>query len=225
MQHSVYWIHAPEHTDMFSQGYVGVSNNAERRFEEHCKAPSNRHLAFAIKKYGWEALTKAVVFVADLATCLDKERNLRPSEGIGWNVAPGGGKPPVLSGPRPILRGRTAWNKGKKMPQSAVEKVRAAVKKQMQDPEHRALLSRIKMGKPSGTKGRKKSPECIEKMRQSKIGVPSPKKGVKVTPEAYANTVAAARVTWVCPHCSVEGMGKGAANRWHFDACKERAIA
>lgn len=220
--HAVYWIRAPEHTDMFSQGYIGVSNNSARRFIEHSRAKGNRHLAFAIQKHGWDTLLKTEILIADVDYCLDIEAKLRPTDKIGWNLVAGGGKPPVLTGERPVLRGRTAWNKGKKMPESTVEKVRAAVIKQMQDPEHRALLSRIKMGKPSGMLGFKHSPETVEKMRLSKIGNTSKKKGVKLTPEAYANTVAAARIKWSCPHCGLEGMGKGAANRWHFDACKKK---
>lgn len=223
--HSVYWIRAPEHTDMFSQGYIGVSNNSQRRFVEHSRARGNRHLAFAIQKHGWGTLVKTEILVADVGYCLAIEAKLRPSDKIGWNLVAGGGKPPVLTGDRPVLRGRPAWNKGKKMLESTVEKVRAAVTKQMEDPEHRALLSRLKLGKPSGRLGVKHTAETIEKMRASKIGVPSKKKGVKMSPEAYANTTAAARIQWVCPHCSKAGMGTGAANRWHFDACKEKENA
>jgi predicted GIY-YIG superfamily endonuclease len=222
--HSVYWIRAPEHTDMFSQGYIGVSNNSQRRFVEHSRAKSNRHLAFAIQKHGWDTLVKTEILVADVGYCLDIEAKLRPSDKIGWNLVAGGGKPPVLTGDRPVLRGRSPWNKGKKMSQSTVEKVRAAVTKQMENPEHRALLSRIKLGKPSGRLGIKHTAETIEKMRLSKIGNTFKKKGVKLTPEAYANTVAAARVKWSCPHCGLNGMGKGAANRWHFDACKNKEM-
>ena len=33
----VYWIHLPEHTDMFSEGYIGVTENIKRRYYEHLK--------------------------------------------------------------------------------------------------------------------------------------------------------------------------------------------
>lgn len=219
---SVYWIRAPEHTDMLSQGYIGVSNNSSRRFVEHLKSKQNRHLCFAIKKHGWDTLLKTDILISNIDYCLDIEFKLRPYDNIGWNLVAGGGKPPVLTGVREALKGRTPWNKGKKMSQSTRDKVRAAVLKQMQDPEHRALLGRLKLGKPSSRVGFKLSAESIEKMRLSKLGKPSKKKGVKLTPEAYKNTVAAARIKWVCPHCNKEGMSKGAANRWHFDACKSK---
>lgn len=220
--HSVYWIRAAEHTDMFSQGYIGVSKNSARRFEEHSKSKENRHLFFAIKKHGWNTLIKTDILIADIKYCLDIEAKLRPIENIGWNCAAGGGKPPVLTGERLALKGRAAWNKGKQMPQSTKDKISAAVQRQMQDPEHRVLLSKLKLGKPSPRRGVKLSAELIEKMRLSKIGKPSKKKGSKLTPEAYKNIVAAVRVRWICPHCKKEGMSKGAANRWHFDACKSK---
>jgi len=48
---SVYWIHHAEHTDMFTQGYIGVTNNIAKRFETHKNRPSNIHLKNAINKY------------------------------------------------------------------------------------------------------------------------------------------------------------------------------
>ena len=222
--HAVYWIRAPEHTDMFSQGYIGISNNPARRFIEHSRAKGNRHLAFAIQKHGWDTLLKTEILVADVNYCLDIEAKLRPSDKIGWNLVAGGGKPPVLTGVRPVLRGRAAWNKGKKMPAETRAKVSQAAKEQWSRLGMRELLSNAKKGKPSPRLGIKHTPETLEKMRLSKIGKPSKKKGVKLTPEAHANTVAAARIKWSCPHCGLEGMGKGAANRWHFDACKKKEM-
>jgi hypothetical protein len=207
-----------------SQGYVGVSMNAEKRFNQHLKRTQNRHLGFAIKKHGWENLVKSVLLISTKEYCLDIERKLRPADKIGWNLTAGGGHPPSISGPNLQLRGRPPWNKGKTYSAETRAKIRAAVLLKMQDPEHRALLSRIKKGKPSGGKGRKHSDEAIAKMRASKIGVPSKKKGTKLTPEAYEKVVLAARVLWTCPYCSKVGMSKGAANRWHFDACKEKEV-
>ena len=53
MSVSVYWIHHKDHTDMFSQGYVGVSKNIEARWFRHSRYSDNQHLKSAIKKYGW----------------------------------------------------------------------------------------------------------------------------------------------------------------------------
>ena len=81
---SVYWIHHPEHTDMFSQGYIGVSKDLKKRWNDHAKRTGNLHLKRAIKKYGWDNLVKEVVLVAEEAYCLMIERfakiNEKPSQ-------------------------------------------------------------------------------------------------------------------------------------------------
>lgn len=113
MSHVVYWIHHPEHKDIFSQGYVGVSNNAEKRWDFHRGSATNAHLRSAVKKYGWNNLIKRVVLIADKNYCFDIEKKLRPAENTGWNIAPGGGTPPghIMRGDehparRPENRGR-----------------------------------------------------------------------------------------------------------------------
>ena len=86
---------------MFSEGYIGVSNNANHRWEygHNWAVKNNRHenprLMNAIKKHGWDNLVKEVVLIADSEYCYDVEQKLRPSEKIGWNLAVGGGKPPI----------------------------------------------------------------------------------------------------------------------------------
>ena len=101
---SVYWIRHKDHADIFNQGYVGVSVDAEKRFNQHLKRTQNAHLKNAIAKYGWDNLTKEVVLIADNKYCLEIEQKLRPTKEIGWNLVNGGGKPPV-----------NRWNKGKKL--------------------------------------------------------------------------------------------------------------
>jgi group I intron endonuclease len=224
--HSVYWIRHNSHADIFSNGYVGVSKNAPKRFLQHrLGKSSSKHIHHAIKKYGEENIVFEVVLIADKEYCLNIEKQLRPADKIGWNIVTGGGCPPVLRGERLALKGRLPWNKGKKMSLETRAKVSAAAKKQMSDPEHRSLLSRLKLGKPSPAKGRKCTPETIEKIRASKIGKPTKKKGTKLSGAALLNTIAAAQTKWVCPHCKKEGMSKGAANRWHFDSCKHKDTA
>jgi group I intron endonuclease len=221
--HSVYWIRHKSQTDIFNSGYVGVSKNVGKRFMQHRRGiSSSKHIYYAIKKYGEENIVFDVVLIANKDYCLDIEKKLRPADKIGWNIVAGGGCPPVLRGERSALKGRPAWNKGKKMPLETRAKVSMAVTKQMSDPKHRALLSKLKLGKPSNALGLKHTPETIEKMRASKLGKPSKKKGRKLTGDALLNTIAAAQRKWVCPHCKKEGMNTGAANRWHFNNCKLR---
>jgi len=94
MSHSVYWIHHPDHTDIFNQGYVGVSINTKNRWNFHKKSPSNPHLRSAVKKYGWDVLVKEIILIGEKEYCFQIEKKLRRDEDTGWNLAPGGGCPP-----------------------------------------------------------------------------------------------------------------------------------
>ena len=154
MSTQVYWIRAKHHSDVMSEGYVGVSKDASKRWAyghkwAHSKGRhENPHLSNAITKYGWDGLVKTVLVVADEEYCYDLERKLRPSESIGWNLAVGGCKPPVSKsrGPDYVspLRGvsrSTPWMIGnKRLP--SIENCIAGGKK---------------------AKGRKQTPEQIAK--------------------------------------------------------------
>lgn len=129
MSTQVYWIRASHHSDVTSEGYVGVSKHAQKRWLyghswAHRKGRhDNPRLANAISKYGWDNLIKTVLVVADEEYCYNLERKLRPTKEVGWNLTIGGGKPPTskfrgkdyvspLKGiPRP-----TPWLVGKEKP-------------------------------------------------------------------------------------------------------------
>jgi predicted GIY-YIG superfamily endonuclease len=118
---SVYWIHHKDHTDVFNQGYIGVSNNTEKRFAKHkTHVNNNKHInpmfANVVKKYGWDNLVKEVILIADKEYCLAIESKLRNTKEIGWNIAPGGGMPDVKFGDKnpmrnPIVAAKTAATK------------------------------------------------------------------------------------------------------------------
>jgi hypothetical protein len=135
---------------MTTEGYVGVSKNAGNRWAYgHNWAHKNgRHenpcFANAITKYGWNALIKTVIVVAEEIYCYDLENKLRPTEGIGWNIATGGCKPPVNKprGPNYVspLKGvprPTPWlvGKSKLMPENFFSKGGKAGKGRKQTPE------------------------------------------------------------------------------------------
>ena len=193
----VYWIHTPEHTNIFEQGYVGVSNRFERRIWEHLKVSGNAHLKNAINKYGWDNLVKEKVIIADESYCLDMETKFRPKESIGWNIVMGGGMPPIAQ--KGMGLGRAAWNKGLAWSEEYKEKVSAGVAKLWENPEYRQAMSDAHKGQTSGMKGKKHSEETIAK--------------ILATRKAQS---------WVCPHCDKTGKGVHTANRWHFDNCKKK---
>lgn len=223
MTHSVYWIRCADHTDMTSQGYIGVSVNAKRRFTEHAKSNNNRHLMFAIQKYGWNNLIKSEILIAKEEYCLDIERKLRPLDNVGWNLIAGGGKPPVSYGHKRAV-GNT-WNKGTKHSLERRQQRSELNKLRLQDPVVRARFAKAMLGRPSPNIGRKASPETIEKLRVAHLGKPSGKKGIPNSLEAIAKLKETFKANpWTCPHCSKTGFNKGSGNRWHFDNCKHKEL-
>ena len=87
----VYWIRLPEHVDIHTQGYIGISNNPKERLKNHIK--DSRH-----KKYRSEFkevlqsgnYLHSIIFSGTRRECLNLEYDLRPNWFIGWNMAPGG---------------------------------------------------------------------------------------------------------------------------------------
>ena len=97
-RYEVYWIHLPEHTDVTTQGYVGLtSQGTERRFWGHknsSKNPSFSHkiISKAFIKYGDKVVVDTLV-VCDKEYAKYLENALRPSDFIGWNMNAGGYTP------------------------------------------------------------------------------------------------------------------------------------
>ncbi len=87
----VYWIRLEDHTNIYEQGYVGITSNFVERMRAHRKNKRVSHLTNAAKKYGWKHLVINILW-ADLSQqqALDFEANLRPSQNIGWNSQQGG---------------------------------------------------------------------------------------------------------------------------------------
>ena len=181
MSHVVYWIREQSHTNLLTQGYIGVSSNVTQRFASHrnMENGTNAYLRHAIQKHGWDNMVKSVLLIAGKDYCLEMERKLRPADKIGWNLTAGGGCPPVMSGPQPHLKGRPAWNKGKRGIFSA-ETLAAMRQRRLGVPpgnkgvpltaEHKAKLSAVLKGKPCPLKGKNHTPETVEKMRLAKLG-------------------------------------------------------
>jgi group I intron endonuclease len=224
MNYSVYWIRCKDHTDMFSQGYIGVSKNVRRRFAQHQGRSENTRLKRAIQKYGWDNLIKTEILISNEAYCLDIESKLRPKEKIGWNICVGGGMPPLLAG-QTYLIGTTPWNKGKKYSDITKKKISDAVRLAMQNPERREVTKRLRLGLPSPMLGKKHNAETCLKISASKKGLPAKNKGILATEEQKQKISASVRAfSWECPHCKKEGFGRGAANKWHFDNCKYKGV-
>jgi len=98
----LYWIRRQSHTDIATEGYVGVSNWFRGRKFIHKRSlkhgsHKNPLLQNAFNKYKNEIVID-VVTKGSLSDCLQLEANLRPHREIGWNLLPGGGLPPSRRG-------------------------------------------------------------------------------------------------------------------------------
>jgi group I intron endonuclease len=215
---AVYWIHHPSHTDIFSQGYVGVSVNTDVRFRKHKRAKQNAHLRNAVTKYGWDNLVKKTVLIADTDYCLDVETKLRSKDDIGWNIVKGGGMPPNAKG-KTWICSKPAWNKGLPLSEDTKQKISVVVTAQMKDPARREINRQVNLGN-TYMRGRKHTAEALVKMSEAHKGSVS-RLGVKNSQETIEKMKQlAVEQQWTCVHCSKTGLAKGAGRRWHFDNCK-----
>ena len=76
------------------EGYIGITNDPDRRMKEHSK--SDTHVGNALRKY--EDIKMKVILECTESYALEIEEKLRPKERIGWNVVAGGGMPPPFKG-------------------------------------------------------------------------------------------------------------------------------
>lgn len=86
----LYWIRSPHEVDIWTQGYVGITNNPRRRFSEHKSLVSNH--CSSLYKDGMVKVDTIfeVLFVANREFCLSTENTLRVGRNTGWNLAIGG---------------------------------------------------------------------------------------------------------------------------------------
>jgi hypothetical protein len=191
MAYSVYWIRHPDHTDMFTQGYIGISKETERRWLYHRRYGKNTHLKNAINKYGWDNLVKEIILISDKAYCLMIEAKLRAEDKIGWNIVKGGGNPPS-----------TPWNKGTKL------------NKEIYDTLYQKGFG-FKKGNIPWNKGLKYTQDLIDKM--FKIGELT--KGKEPWNKGISIDTSHLRQKATCPHCNKQCELAG-IKRWHMDNCK-----
>ena len=248
MNSSVYWIHRPEHTDMFNQGYIGVSNNTRLRWNGHKSKAGNLHLQRAITKYGWENLEKDVVLVADEAYCLDVETKLRSHTEIGWNIVAGGGMPPSSRGKKFIRSAETrarlsaaklaTWASGfKRTPEMQAKvnlnltdggKATRFVKGQVPYNKGVPAPPHVIEAAKRGSTGRKHTEEELKKMSLCHMGRAMPahtKERLRIANMGRKPAMLGKHFPKaICPHCNTEG-GLTGMKRWHFGNCRNKGAA
>lgn len=157
----VYWIKHKEHTDVFSQGYVGVSSvGAENRFKQHLSQKHTKryrgsHLSRALELYK-DDIEMCVLCVCNKEYALWLENKLRPVSRIGWNMVEGGGLPPNHKGftrSKETLEKMSKARKGVRRPDHIVEKMRG---RRLSDEQKQQISEKLK--------GRKLSDEHCKSM-------------------------------------------------------------
>lgn len=88
----VYWIRFEEHTDPYTEGYIGVTTNFRNRIKRHKKEVelrihANEHLTENLEN---ENIRIDVLHEAEEEACYDLEKQYRPERLIAWNIAAGG---------------------------------------------------------------------------------------------------------------------------------------
>lgn len=198
----VYWIRHKDQKDPFTEGYVGVSKNPKKRFNDHLYG--KLLVGKAINKY--QIHTFEILFEGNEEECLKEEFKYRPSQNIGWNFCSGGGIPPN--------------HKGLKMPNKS-----KAMKKIMSDPVRKEILRQRMLGNKFTPKP---TTELCEKRRLIAIQRMSIKENRDKISKALTGKKRGKYfikpkdpIIVVCPHCKKEGNKRGML-RWHFDNCKIR---
>lgn len=93
----LYWIRRASHTEISTEGYVGISSSPNKRINQHnaclsslSKARDQGYSSEFIKAYHEEDLFFEIVNCGTMASIQNQEYLLRPAERVGWNVAIGG---------------------------------------------------------------------------------------------------------------------------------------
>lgn len=93
----VYWIKRKVMTNPYTEGYIGVTKlSIQERFEQHSKNVYKKSIVKkAINKY--DDVEIVILHKCEEKEALSLEEKYRPEEMIGWNMAKGGGYPPLMN--------------------------------------------------------------------------------------------------------------------------------
>jgi hypothetical protein len=192
----VYWIHLPEHKDISSEGYVGVTSySLEFRFDRHLNNTMNERkvcyrLEESLRVYGRHGVIVQKTLEGSAEYCLAVEAKLRPSPNIGWNLCMGGRKTSL----------------GLRRSEATKAKINAAKVGRPRSFETRAKLSIRLMGNKCAT-GSIRTVETRAKLSAANKGKKNHATSVKIE----------------CQSCGMIGGSAGMKSR-HMKICKSRLL-
>ncbi len=86
----VYWIRDKLHTDIYTQGYVGITKTTlKERVRSHKKNHKRSIVAGKLRKYP-DIVCEVIHEVPSLKEALELEAKYRPNQQVGWNLQRGG---------------------------------------------------------------------------------------------------------------------------------------
>ena len=184
----VYWIRKGEHSDIMSEGYIGVTKkSAIERFTEHgyeVSGGSQYPVHRAMRKYG-SSIILETISEGTIDYCYSLEGELRSSQGLGWNLAVGGQVSPmqgrkhtaeVLADLRIKQAGENNGFYGKTHTAEVVEAQRQRRLGQVASEQTKALLSEVRTGDGNAFFGRTHSDETKRKIRDARLAFSDEKK-------------------------------------------------
>ena len=99
--YTLYWIHSIQHTDPFTEGYIGISNQPHKRFRAHTTDTAlvgSKLVREYINQNGITSVAHTYLKQGLSLELAKKEEKLyRPKGKIGWNIVQGGGTTPDCS--------------------------------------------------------------------------------------------------------------------------------
>lgn len=104
-KHYLYWIRLPQHIDIYSEGYIGVTGvSVGARFKRHVSSANradikkgSRILVNALIKHGHAGMIVDTLVIGDRDYIYNLEHKLRPVERVGWNTVAGGAQSPAMN--------------------------------------------------------------------------------------------------------------------------------
>lgn len=172
----LYWVGKKSHADIFKDGYVGFTSfTPQKRWNEHisdAKKGSAYPIHKAIRKYGSYGLTFKVICIGSADYCLALEKKLRPSRGLGWNIAIGGEAPGL----------------GKTLTDEHKHAVSIAQKGRVRTSQERINVGLASMGRVPSSDSRKKMSDAAKARGFSedhKRNISAAKKGIPSTNGAW----------------------------------------
>lgn len=191
----IYWIHFNTFTDPYNEGYVGITNNINRRLSEHTKS-HNLQLKEAL---GHDATYKILHDNLSYSEACEYEYNYRPRKNIGWNISTGGNIPPNQKGSiksKETRQKMSAWqigikhsperriknslsHLGKKLGPQTAEHISKRTEARLKTYSSHSIQARQKIS--DALKGKKRTPFSEETKRKMSEAASKPKERVVCT--------------------------------------------